>query len=124
MLIRCSFVGVVGFAAQECLYNVDGGERAIIFDRFQGVYICLCFIILQFDDFAKIKEGIKDEGTHIRIPLLQYPYIFDIRSKPRVINTQTGTKDLQVVSIAVRNILEVCSLLIFVTVKSALQTSA
>lgn len=77
--------GLVGFVAQECLYNVDGGERAVIFDRFSGV-----------------KETVKAEGTHFRVPLLHYPHIFDIRSKPRIINTTTGTKDLQMVNIALR----------------------
>ena len=26
--------GVIGWSMQECLYNVDGGERAVIFDRY------------------------------------------------------------------------------------------
>ena len=30
-------VGLVAWVAQESLYNVDGGERAVIFDRFNGV---------------------------------------------------------------------------------------
>ena len=60
-------------------YNVDGGERVVIFDRFSGV-----------------SQTTKGEGTHFRIPLLQYPHHFDIRSRPRIINTTTGTRDLQV----------------------------
>lgn len=77
--------GVVGFLSQECLYNVDGGEAAVVFDRFQGVM-----------------KTVKGEGTHFRVPLLQYPYIYDIKSKPRVIRTETGTKDMQTVAIALR----------------------
>jgi hypothetical protein len=29
-------VGVLGVASTAAMYNVDGGERALIFDRFQG----------------------------------------------------------------------------------------
>uniref|UniRef100_A0A7S3LRB7 Prohibitin n=2 Tax=Aplanochytrium stocchinoi TaxID=215587 RepID=A0A7S3LRB7_9STRA len=78
-------VGLVGFVGQECLYNVDGGERAVIFNRFRGV-----------------EPKTIGEGTHLRIPMIDYPNIFDIRSKPRIINTTTGTKDLQMVNIALR----------------------
>ena len=29
-------VGVTAWLAQESLYNVDGGERAVMFDRING----------------------------------------------------------------------------------------
>ncbi|VDN58079.1 unnamed protein product [Dracunculus medinensis] len=85
-------LGVAGLAlatavgvAQTALYNVDGGQRAVIFDRFSGV-----------------KETVAGEGTHFLIPWVQRPIIFDIRSTPRVITTITGSKDLQNVSISLR----------------------
>jgi prohibitin 1 len=77
--------GTGAFVVNECLYNVDGGERVVIFDRFNGVL-----------------PKVIGEGTHFRIPLIQYPNYFDIRSKPRLIQTSTGTKDLQTVQIALR----------------------
>jgi len=70
---------------QSALYNVDAGQRAVIFDRFSGV-----------------KPDIIDEGTHFLIPWVQRPIIFDIRSTPRAISTITGSKDLQNVSITLR----------------------
>jgi len=73
------------FVTSECLFNVDGGERVVIFDRFRGIV-----------------PQVKGEGTHFKIPYIQYPNYFDIRSKPRIINTSTGTKDLQTVNIALR----------------------
>jgi len=73
--------GVVNFA----LYNVDGGERAVIFDRFTG-----------------IKKFVVGEGTHFFIPWVQKPIIFDIKSRPRNIPSVTGTKDLQNVNITLR----------------------
>lgn len=68
-----------------CLFNVDGGQRAVIFDRFQGV-----------------KEAVVGEGTHFMIPVIQRPIIVDIRARPRTINSITGTKDLQMANISLR----------------------
>ncbi|KAL7065115.1 hypothetical protein AAHC03_04704 [Spirometra sp. Aus1] len=67
------------------LYNVDGGHRAVIFDRFKGV-----------------RESVIGEGTHFIIPWVQKPIIYDIRSKPRNIPVMTGSKDLQNVNITLR----------------------
>ncbi|KAL5214414.1 hypothetical protein ABZP36_003566 [Zizania latifolia] len=60
------------------LYTVDGGERAVIFDRFRGV----------------LPETV-GEGTHFLVPWLQKPYIFDIRTRPHNFSSNSGTKDLQ-----------------------------
>jgi len=81
-----ALIGGTGvFINSEFLYNVDGGERVVIFDRFRGIV-----------------PDVKGEGTHLKIPYVQYPTYFDIRSKPRIINTTTGTKDLQTINIALR----------------------
>ena len=56
-------------------FLVDGGQRAVIFDRFAGV-----------------KDEVIGEGTHFLIPWVQKPIIFDIRSTPRAISTITGSK--------------------------------
>ncbi|XP_077224689.1 prohibitin-3, mitochondrial-like [Tasmannia lanceolata] len=67
------------------MYNVDGGERAVLFDRFRGV----------------LDETIS-EGTHFLIPILQKPIIFDIRTRPATFTSSTGTKDLQMVNLGLR----------------------
>ena len=36
------------------------------------------------------------------MPWFQYPIIYDIRAKPRLIKSPTGSKDLQMVNIALR----------------------
>ena len=54
---------------------VDGGERAIMYDRIRGV----------------LEEPV-GEGTHFRVPWLQTPNIMDIRTRPRTISSVTGTK--------------------------------
>ncbi|KAF5360680.1 hypothetical protein D9756_004678 [Leucocoprinus leucothites] len=74
-----------GFALNSSLFNVDGGHRAIKYSRLHGV-----------------KEDIYNEGTHLVLPWLETPIIFDIRAKPRSIASLTGTKDLQMVNITCR----------------------
>lgn len=78
-------LGVAGGALQAAMYNVDGGERAVIFDRFRGV----------------IQET-SGEGTHFLVPVLQIPNIMDIRTRPRSLSSVTGTKDLQMVNMTLR----------------------
>lgn len=68
-----------------CFFSVDGGHRAVIFDRFAG-----------------IKNAVIGEGTHFFIPWVQKPIIFDIRSRPRNVPVITGSKDLQNVNITLR----------------------
>jgi prohibitin 1 len=69
----------------KCVYFVDGGQRAMIFDRFKGV-----------------KTDVYGEGIHFVIPGLQWPIFFDIRTTSKTINSRTGTKDLQTVNIDLR----------------------
>jgi len=78
-------IAVAGGVVNSALYNVDGGHRAVIFDRLAGV-----------------KDQVKGEGTHFMIPVLQSPIIFDCRSRPRNVSSITGSKDLQNVNITLR----------------------
>lgn len=78
-------VAVLGGVVNSALYNVDGGHRAVIFDRFTGV-----------------QQEVVGEGTHFFIPWVQRPVIYDIRSQPRNVPVITGSKDLQNVNITLR----------------------
>ena len=53
-----------------------------------------------------MRNGCQDDtpgpGTHIRIPMVQDPHIIDCRCRPQVIESQTGTKDVQQVQIVLR----------------------
>eukprot|EP00939_MAST-03C_sp_MAST-3C-sp1_P003668 g3668.t1 len=85
-LAKVSLAGGLGIAtANEALFDVDGGECVVMFDRFRGVL-----------------PQVYEEGTHFKIPFMQYPEHFDIRSRPRQIATHTGTKDMQMVNISLR----------------------
>jgi len=78
-------LAMAGGVVNMALYNVDGGHRAVIFDRFSGV-----------------RPTVTGEGTHFIIPWVQKPIIYDIRSRPRSVPTITGSKDLQNVNITLR----------------------
>lgn len=78
-------LGLTASVLQTSLYTVDGGERAVIFDRFRGV----------------LPEAV-GEGTHFRIPWVQTPHNMEIRTRPRTISSVTGTKDLQMVNMGLR----------------------
>ncbi|KAG8922923.1 Prohibitin-1, subunit of the prohibitin complex (Phb1p-Phb2p) [Tulasnella sp. 418] len=55
-----------------------------------------------FDRFSGVKPEATNEGTHFLVPWLQRAILYDCRTKPRNINTTTGSKDLQMVSITLR----------------------
>jgi prohibitin 1 len=79
-------LAVGAFTVNSCLYNVDGGERAVMFDTLRG----------------GILPDVIGEGTHFLIPVVQRPIILDVRTKAREIPSVTGTKDLQMVNIKLR----------------------
>ncbi|KAH6917179.1 prohibitin [Coprinopsis sp. MPI-PUGE-AT-0042] len=78
-------LGIAFATVNASLYDVPGGYRAVMFDRFSGV-----------------KSTATGEGTHLLVPWLQRAILYDCRIKPRNISTTTGSKDLQMVSITLR----------------------
>merc|ERR1712055_1172952 len=78
-------LAIGGAVVNSALFNVDGGHRAVMFDRFTGV-----------------KPAVVGEGTHFMIPWVQKPIIYDIRARPKNVPTMTGSKDLQNVNITLR----------------------
>jgi prohibitin 2 len=49
-----------------------------------------------------MKPNTYGEGLNFNIPWFERPYIFDIRTRPVNLQTLTGSKDLQMVTIAIR----------------------
>eukprot|EP01036_Dinobryon_divergens_P027350 gene27350-36114_t len=78
-------VALAGAVKEFFIYDVDAGTRAVIFDKVKG-----------------LQMEVVGEGTHLKIPFIQVPVIIDIRCRAKTIHTQTGTKDLQMVSISLR----------------------
>mmetsp|Transcript_11969 Transcript_11969/g.18762 ORF Transcript_11969/g.18762 Transcript_11969/m.18762 type:complete len:291 (+) Transcript_11969:66-938(+) len=86
-------VSAGGAMVGSVIYDIDGGKRAIMFNRFPNPFT---------GEASGIQKYVIQEGTHIRVPWIQDPKIFDIRTRPRAIPTVTGTRDLQMVNITLR----------------------
>jgi len=78
-------LGALGAIPTFCLFDVDGGERAVVLKMLSGV-----------------EEKVRGEGTHFKIPWVMQPKWYNIRLQPKLIQTTTGTKDLQTVTIHCR----------------------
>lgn len=76
---------VLGYGALHSIYTVQGGHRAVVFNRVVGM-----------------KERIYGEGLNFNIPWFERPIIFDVRTRPVSLQTLTGSRDLQMVTIAIR----------------------
>lgn len=77
--------GFLSYGAYHSVYNVEGGHRAVVFNRITGM-----------------KPTVYGEGLNFNIPWFERPYIFDIRTRPCNLQTLTGSKDLQMVTMGVR----------------------
>ncbi|KNC36122.1 prohibitin [Plasmodium falciparum RAJ116] len=83
-----AIIGVTSFGSwffKNSLYNVEAGKRAIKYNRIFG-----------------LSNKIYGEGTHFLIPFFERSIIYDVRTKPRVLMSLTGSRDLQMVNITCR----------------------
>jgi len=76
-----------GYLANNSIYTVEAGHRAIKFNRLVG-----------------IQEEVYSEGLQFAIPWFEWPVIFDIRARPRTMVSLTGSRDLQMVNITLRSL--------------------
>jgi prohibitin 2 len=77
--------GGLAYGTYNSIYTVPGGHRAVMFNRVTGM-----------------KDAVYGEGLNFNIPWFERPIIYDIRTRPVNLQTLTGSKDLQMVTIAVR----------------------
>jgi prohibitin 2 len=77
--------GAMAYGAYHSVYTVQGGHRAVVYNRFVGM-----------------KEHVYGEGLNFNIPWVERPIIYDIRTRPVNLQTLTGSMDLQMVTIAIR----------------------
>lgn len=77
--------GGLAYGTFNSFFTVQGGHRAVMFHRIGGM-----------------KDHIYGEGLNFNIPWFERPVIFDIRTRPVNLQTLTGSKDLQMVTIAIR----------------------
>jgi len=78
-------LGALAGVAFQSVFIVDAGHRAVIFDRFTG-----------------IQPKVRGEGMHFKIPFIQQPTIYDTRTRYTNVQSETGTQDLQSVSVTLR----------------------
>jgi prohibitin 2 len=62
--------GLLAWAAANSLFNVEGGHRAIVFNRLVG-----------------IKDEVYSEGTHLMVPWFERPVVYDVRARPSLIQS-------------------------------------
>ncbi|KAI5386536.1 hypothetical protein KIW84_072896 [Lathyrus oleraceus] len=85
-LRKLGVIGGIGlYVAGNSLYNVEGGHRAIVFNRLVGV-----------------KDKVYPEGTHFVVPWFERPVIYDVRAHPHLVESTSGSRDLQMVKIGLR----------------------
>lgn len=77
--------GALAYGGYNSIFTVDGGHRAVMFNRLTGM-----------------KMTVYNEGLNFNIPWFERPIIYDIRTRPCNLQTLTGSKDLQMVTIGVR----------------------
>jgi prohibitin 2 len=82
-------VGLVGMSyfANNLIFNVEAGSRAVKFSRLSG-----------------IGNQVYPEGTHVQIPWFEWPIIFNVQTRAKVMTSTSGTKDLQMVKIDLRTL--------------------
>mmetsp|Transcript_10319 Transcript_10319/g.1544 ORF Transcript_10319/g.1544 Transcript_10319/m.1544 type:complete len:86 (-) Transcript_10319:659-916(-) len=74
-------LGIVGGGAlilYNSLFTVEAGHRAIMYNKISGIN----------------NEKFYSEGTHFKLFYFDRPIRYDVRTKPRVLTSLTGTKDL------------------------------
>jgi prohibitin 1 len=84
--IGSAVLGVGTLFAGQAWCVVKPGQRALVWDRWDGTK----------------NSPVLGEGFHFMIPFWERPLLVDIRTAPKEIDTGTGSKDLQNVSISLR----------------------
>eukprot|EP01012_Entosiphon_sulcatum_P020641 TRINITY_DN2554_c0_g1_i1.p1 TRINITY_DN2554_c0_g1~~TRINITY_DN2554_c0_g1_i1.p1 ORF type:complete len:305 (+),score=54.33 TRINITY_DN2554_c0_g1_i1:65-916(+) len=82
------FVGAalgLGALALNSFYTVQAGHKAIKFNILSGL--------------ARATVG---PGMHVRIPIIEWPIIYDCRARPFEIAAKSGSRDLQEVEMTIR----------------------
>mmetsp|Transcript_147989 Transcript_147989/g.258621 ORF Transcript_147989/g.258621 Transcript_147989/m.258621 type:complete len:288 (-) Transcript_147989:204-1067(-) len=77
-------VGVVA-ALYNSFFGVEGGHKAIVFNCFTG-----------------LGSKTYGPGINFKMPFIEWPIIYDCRTRPSEISSASGSKDLQMVDLTLR----------------------
>ena len=78
--------GLGAYGVYNSMVTIQPGHLGITYNRFGGL-----------SETTTLKEGL-----NFVIPWFQRAIVFDIKTRPQLINTQSGSKDLQMVQISLR----------------------
>lgn len=70
---------------KSALFTVEPGNKGFKFNKVSGV-----------------RDVTLNEGLHFKLPYLEKPIIYNVKSQPKTIGSKTGSADLQEVSVALR----------------------
>jgi regulator of protease activity HflC (stomatin/prohibitin superfamily) len=80
------FVGVGSWAVYHSMVTVQPGHKGVVYNRLGGL-----------DENHVLKEGL-----NFVVPWFQRPVVYDIRTRPAPVDSHSGSKDLQMVTISLR----------------------
>lgn len=86
LLIGTASLGLGTYGLYHSVITVRPGHLGIVYSRLSGIQ----------------DEAVCREGLNFIIPWLQRAVVFDIRTRPKLVNSQSGSKDLQMVQISLR----------------------
>lgn len=73
-------LALAGYGTYHSMITVQPGHAGIVYNRWEGI-----------DETTKLKEGL-----NFVVPWLQRAIIFDCRTKPQSIDTQSGSKGIAI----------------------------
>lgn len=79
-------LGGAGYAGYHSMVTIQPGHAGIVYNRFGGLD----------------EKTVLTEGLNFVVPWFQRAIVYDIRTRPQPIDTQSGSKDLQMVQISLR----------------------
>ncbi len=103
------FGGLTVYGVSHSIFNVEGGHRAVVFNRLVGIKDT---VSVELDELMQPSPHpvrgrhlmalaacaqVYEEGTHLMVPWFERPIIYDVRAKPVNIQSASGSKDLQTV---------------------------
>lgn len=86
IVLALGALGGVAMAGQQSIVTIRPGQIGIVYNRLGGI--------------SETRRCL--EGMNFIIPWFQRAIIYDVKTRPQLINTQSGSKDLQMIQISLR----------------------
>lgn len=86
IVLAVAALGGAGMAASQSIVTIRPGQIGIVYNRIGGL-----------SETRKCMEGM-----NFIIPWFQRTIVYDVKTRPQLINTQSGSKDLQMIQISLR----------------------